>query len=85
MIMVGFFAAEVTTAKTHPESAFGWVSLGGPMGACRIIQDCRKQNISLKFSCISFSETPSGCGRPCLRVKDVRAEKLYFPALPAMG
>ena len=33
----------------------------------------------------NWSQTPSGHGCPRLRVKDVRAKKLYFPALRAMG
>ena len=45
----------------------------------------RERKISPKFSCIKFSETPSGHGRPCIWVKDVRAKKLYVPALGAMG
>ena len=41
----------------------------------------REQKSALSFPAQSFCETPSGHGRPRLRVMDVRAKKIYFPAL----
>ena len=39
MIMVGLFTTEATTAKTHPESAFGWVLIRWALGACWLFRD----------------------------------------------
>ena len=44
----------------------------------------RERKINPKFSCIKFIWDPRG-SCPRLRVKDVRAKKLYFPALCEIG
>ena len=43
MIMVGFFTAEATTAKTHPESVFGEVLVGWTLG--RSLLEGRGSNV----------------------------------------